>query len=117
MVTLTFTTLILVVSTVLCTSTAQLLQKQAATLLVTKEWYSFARNITFLKSVALLALGMFTWLLVLKNLDVSLAYPLLSINFIVVPLLARWKLGEHLPPQRITGAMVIIVGLIFLLID
>ncbi len=54
------------------------------------------------------------WLLVLRRLDVSIAYPLLSMNFILVQLLARWKFGEVIPVHRVLGSGIIIAGLTLL---
>ena len=71
-------------------------------------------NPSIILSMGLLAVGMGLWLLVLNRLDVSLAYPLLSANFIVVHLLARWKFGEEIPTHRIIGSMVIIAGMVCL---
>lgn len=108
------TTLLLVIATIACTSIAQLLQKQAAIALNAGENRSVVLNPSFLQSVFLLGLGMLIWLLVLRRLDVSVAYPLLSVNFIVVPLLAKWKFNEDIPPHRVWGSAIIIAGLALL---
>ncbi len=71
-------------------------------------------NSSIILSMGLLAVGMGLWLLVLNRLDVSLAYPLLSANFIVVHLLARWKFGEEIPTHRVVGSLVIIAGMVCL---
>ncbi|MEM7257870.1 MAG: 4-amino-4-deoxy-L-arabinose-phospho-UDP flippase, partial [Pseudomonadota bacterium] len=78
------TTLMLVVLTILCTSYAQLLQKQAAMDLTADATKSVLFNPAFIQSIFLLGIGMAIWLLVLRRLDVSVAYPLLSGNFILV---------------------------------
>ena len=108
---MTGTTVMLVTLTIVCTSVAQLLQKQAAIDIGESDSRSLLLSPPFIQSVFLLGIGMALWLLVLKRLDVSLAYPLLSINFILVQLLARWKFQEHIPPHRILGSLIIIAGL------
>ena len=112
--TFTATTLLLVALTIVCTSVAQILQKQAAHQLQSANGFALFFIKPYLYSLMLLALGMLTWLLVLSQLDVSRAYPLLSLNFILVPLLARWKFDEQIPAHRIAGSAIIIAGLFFL---
>lgn len=51
------------------------------------------------------------WLLVLRRLDVSIAYPLLSINYVIVMLCAKWLFGETIPTHRWVGAFAIIAGI------
>lgn len=54
------------------------------------------------------------WILALSRVDVSIAYPLLSIGY-VVNALAAWALfGEAVTAQRWTGIGIIIVGVIVL---
>ena len=108
------TTLMLLMMTILCTSTAQILQKQAAMELSDSSNQSALFNPSIIKSMALLVCGMGLWLLVLNNMDVSVAYPLLSANFIVVHLMAKWKFREEIPAHRIMGALIIIAGMAFL---
>ena len=63
------------------------------------------------------ALGLFcyvvsvaVWLLVLSRVEVGLAYPMLSIGYVVNALLA-WRLfGEDLTPTRIAGIVTICLG-------
>jgi len=55
-------------------------------------------------------LGAVVWLAVLSRLDVSLAYPLLALNFVLVPLLAWLILGEQVPSGRWFGVAIVLVG-------
>ncbi len=50
------------------------------------------------------------WLVVLSRLDVSLAYPLLALNFVLVPLFAWLILGEQVPSWRWVGIGCVLVG-------
>lgn len=50
------------------------------------------------------------WIMALSRVDVSVAYPLLSIGFAINALLAWWLLGEALSAQRLAGIAVIILG-------
>ena len=50
------------------------------------------------------------WILVLSRVEVSLAYPMLSIGYVVNALAAWWLFGENLTPTRIAGIAVICFG-------
>lgn len=50
------------------------------------------------------------WILVLSRVEVSLAYPMLSIGYVVNALAAWWLFGEDLTPTRIAGIAVICFG-------
>jgi multidrug transporter EmrE-like cation transporter len=52
------------------------------------------------------------WIMALSRVEVSIAYPLLSIGYIVNMLLAWRLLGEEINAMRIAGVFVIIVGVI-----
>ena len=48
----------------------------------------------------------------LRQLELSVVEPLFALVFVVVPLAAVLILGEHLPPLRIVGLVLIFVGVI-----
>ncbi len=50
------------------------------------------------------------WILVLSRVEVSLAYPMLSVGYVVNALAAWWLFGENLTPTRIAGIAVICFG-------
>lgn len=50
------------------------------------------------------------WIMALSRVEVSVAYPMLSIGFALNALLAWWLLGEAVTPMRMLGIGVIIVG-------
>lgn len=50
------------------------------------------------------------WILVLSRVEVSLAYPMLSIGYVVNALAAWLLFGENLTPTRIVGIAVICFG-------
>ena len=54
------------------------------------------------------------WIAALSRVDVSVAYPMLSLGY-VVNALAAWALfGEALTPAKVAGILVILVGVIIL---
>lgn len=56
-------------------------------------------------------LSVAVWLMVLSRNDVSMAYPLTSIAFILTALTACLFLGEHLSLIRVIGIFVIMLGI------
>ncbi|WP_124704990.1 SMR family transporter [Sulfuriferula multivorans] len=54
------------------------------------------------------------WIMALSRVEVSLAYPMLSIGYVVNALAAWWLFGEALTVERLVGIGVIIFG-VFLL--
>lgn len=65
-----------------------------------------------LLGLVLYGLGAVAWIAVLSRLDLSLAYPFLALNFVLVALVSRFGLGETLPPLRWAGIAVICAGIL-----
>ncbi|MBX3609025.1 MAG: EamA family transporter [Hydrogenophaga sp.] len=57
------------------------------------------------------------WLWVLSRLDVSLAYPLVSLGFVVTMLLGVLWLGEPFSWARVAGCTLIVIGVTLLALD
>jgi len=57
------------------------------------------------------------WLWVLSRLDVSLAYPLVSLGFVVTLALGVVWLGEPLSWTRVAGCGLIVAGVWLLALD
>ena len=56
------------------------------------------------------AVSLVVWIMALSRVEVSVAYPMLSIGFALNALLAWWLLGENVTLARMLGIAVIIVG-------
>ena len=54
--------------------------------------------------------GSIFWLAVISRVDLSWAYPMLSLGYILVVLLSWWFLNEAITPLRLIGVGVICVG-------
>ncbi len=65
-----------------------------------------------LLGLTLYGIGAVAWIAVLARLDLSLAYPLLALNFVLITLSSRLILGEAVPTMRWVGMMVICVGIV-----
>lgn len=106
---------ILIFLSLLCTSSGQLLQKLATNKIHAENSQHFiiaiaSRRETWF-AVFFLALGMLFWLAVLYLVDVSTAYPFLSIGLILVMLASHFYLKETISPKRVLGAALVIAGI------
>ena len=59
-------------------------------------------------------ISVIVWILALSRVDVTIAYPMLSIGYVVNALAAWTLLGEALTGQRVLGIGIIIIGVIVL---
>jgi multidrug transporter EmrE-like cation transporter len=50
------------------------------------------------------------WILALSRVEVSIAYPLLSVGYVVNAIAAYYLFGEAVTPMRMIGIGVIILG-------
>lgn len=55
-------------------------------------------------------LSLVVWIMGLSRVPVSVAYPMLSIGYVINALLAWWLFGESLNAQKIGGIGFIIIG-------
>ncbi|ARD38091.1 4-amino-4-deoxy-L-arabinose-phosphoundecaprenol flippase subunit ArnE [Edwardsiella ictaluri] len=61
-----------------------------------------------------LGLALLLWLVVLSRVAVSVAYPMLSLNYVLVLLAARFIWNERLNWRHIVGITLIMLGIILL---
>lgn len=71
-------------------------------------------NLKVLGGFAAYGLSSLFWLVVLSKVDLSLAYPMLALNYVLVPLTAWLFLGEQVPTLRWLGAGVVIIGVVII---
>ena len=111
--------ILLVLSSVLACS-GQLMQKQAV------HWWAdrpelqqagLGRRLLnpwLIGGIGALGCGMLCWLGVLHTVPLSVAYPMLSLNFVLVALAARWLFHEALSWRYVGGLVLIMAGIITL---
>ena len=61
-----------------------------------------------------LGLGLLVWLLVLQRLEVGVAYPMLSLNFVLITLIARFVFHEPIDRRHWLGVALVMGGVILL---
>ena len=71
-------------------------------------------NLKVLGGFAVYGLSSLFWIVVLSKVDLSLAYPMLALNYVLVPLTAWLFLGEQVPTLRWLGSGVVIIGVVII---
>jgi multidrug transporter EmrE-like cation transporter len=69
------------------------------------------RSPLVLLGLVLYGVGALAWIAVLARIDLSIAYPFLALNFILVTVSSQFFLGEHVPALRWLGVLVICGGI------
>lgn len=109
----------LVIATAFLNTAAQLLLKAAVNKigdaafnlgnLLPLSW-QLASNPYLIFGLCIYAFSVLVWLFVLSRIDVSAAYPLMSVGFIINAVAAHYLLNEPLTFTRISGIIVIMAG-------
>ena len=73
---------------------------------------TLATNWPIIGGLACYVVSVVVWILALSRVEVSIAYPMLSIGYVVNAGLAWYLFDEAVGPQRLAGIAVIIVGVI-----
>ena len=106
--------LALSLSTLLCVlgiSVGQLLFKKAAEALpATLSLMGFVQNGWLLAALVLYGITTLGWVWILRFIPLSLAYPMMSLAFVLVPMLAWLVWGEPLHWRTWAGSGLIVAG-------
>jgi multidrug transporter EmrE-like cation transporter len=118
------TTFLFIITGVLLNAVAQLLLKAgtnalggAIHLTAANAFETFIKVVTqlpILGGLACYGISLVVWIIGLSRTDVTIAYPMLSLGYVVSALGAWMFLGEVIPPQRLVAIGVIMVGVILL---
>ncbi len=116
---MTATAFLLIMTGVLLNAGAQLLLKAGVKAagqieLSSAHLWRAAQSLAFephiLGGLACYVASVVVWILALSRVEVSLAYPMLSVGYIVTAVAAWYLFGESLTPTRLAGIVVIIAG-------
>ncbi|MBI1891763.1 MAG: EamA family transporter [Burkholderiales bacterium] len=108
---------------ILLNAAAQLLLKMGtnavgAIHLTAENWFStglkLATQLPIIGGLSCYVISVVVWIIGLSRVDVTIAYPLLSLGYILNAIGAWYFLGEAVSAQRILAIVVIIVGVILL---
>lgn len=72
---------------------------------------------SLLLGVVFYAGSTFFWIIALSKVDLSYAYPMLSIGYVLVFFLSWWLFGEAITPIRLLGVVFVCMGVYFISIS
>ena len=118
------TTFAFIISGVLLNACAQLLLKAGtnalggAIHLTMSNWFEtfikVATQLPILGGLACYGISLVVWIIGLSRTDVTIAYPMLSLGYVVSAFGAWMFLGEAVSPQRLVAIGVIMLGVVLL---
>lgn len=115
--------IVLLLVTVLFNVSGQLLMKRGMTMVgpITGDLSLLIGSLgkAFLNPYVLAGVGAYAassifWLILLSRVDLSYAYPALSLGYVLITLVSVLFLGEHVSALRWAGVIVICVGVILI---
>jgi undecaprenyl phosphate-alpha-L-ara4N flippase subunit ArnE len=111
------TELLLLVISIGLSSLSQYWQKRAALLFAAQPQLTSRQKLLskpLLLGIIFLGLGALSWLAVLSRWQVSVAYPLLSSNFVIMLLISKFAFNEQISPRQWWGVGCIVLGVAFI---
>ncbi len=69
-----------------------------------------ATNLPILLGLAAYTISVLVWMMVLSRVDVSMAYPMVSLGYVVNAIAAYYLFAESLSALRVSGIFVILLG-------
>jgi len=81
---------------------------------VASSWADKLRSPWLWLALVSLGAGLLVWLLVLQRLEVGIAYPMLSLNFVLITLIARFIFREPIDRRHWLGVALVIGGVVLL---
>ncbi len=116
--------LILILTSVACSSVAQLLLKtgmsQPTVVQAVQQGdilemvQRVGMNLWVLAGMALYFFGAIIWLFVLAQAEVSFAYPFVGLGFILTLALGKLIMGDVITAQRIVGTLLVTAGVVII---
>lgn len=70
----------------------------------------FLFNPWFYGAVSFFAISSFVWVKILSEMKISIAYPILSVSYILTAIGANYLFQEQLTPLNILGILLIMIG-------
>jgi multidrug transporter EmrE-like cation transporter len=116
-----FAEFFLILAAVVLNAIAQLFLKAGATRIghidfaLSNTWSMLIKmvsNAPILSGLTCYVISVVIWIMALSRVEVSIAYPMLSIGYVINAALAWALFGEAVGMQRLAGIAVIIVGVI-----
>lgn len=113
-----------IIFSVFFSSSSQLLLKKGAAQIsipsqidlinLTKLFSELIFNFYLVSGILFQVVALLSWVYVLKKVDVSFAYPFISLGFVFVMLMGYLIFNESLTPMKVIGTLIIILGVVIM---
>ncbi len=88
----------------------QMFIKTGASQLVTSSPWEMLRTTPLIAGYSLYGLATILFVIALRDGELSLLYPIISMTYVWVTILSMWLLGEQLNPYKVLGVGSIVLG-------
>lgn len=103
---------LLAIGVMVAISSGQLLFKLAADRLAERPIWHLALSPVFLVALCVYAMATLGWMMVLRRLPLSQAYPFAVLTFLLVPVVSHFVLREEISGSYWIGLALVIAGLV-----
>lgn len=107
---------LLILAVNLLTCLGQICQKQAVENWRGKDlpWHGKLCDKWLISGLLSMGIGMVIWLAVLRHVALGVAYPMLSLNYVLVALASRLWFREHISRRTWAGIVCIMLGVVLI---
>ena len=105
-------TLTYILASVTLNSIAQIVWKKGANKLDSEGIIKMLLKKTIIIGLSIYAVSALLWITVLQTVEVSYAYPFISLGYVATTILSVIMLKEKVNTKRIIGTIIIIIGVI-----
>lgn len=105
---------ILLLLNIVLISIGQLLLKKASIITLNQTLVEKILNLFFIGGLFFYGLSTLLWIKILEKIEISVAYPVMAMSYIIVTIGASLFFQEMITGYKITGIIFIIIGIIFM---
>lgn len=109
---------VLIVISVILSACGQVAMKMGASTLSSKndmllmKFIHYLTNIPIMVGLALYGISAFVWIAAIEKVQLSYAYPMAALGYVLVAAMSVWFFQEPMSIMRIAGLVIIVVGVI-----
>jgi uncharacterized membrane protein len=117
-------TILIVILSCICTATGHLLFKKSTNSIEFHSLSTFDGKIKFLKNIISrptiwmgmlsITIGLVIWIFALASGDLSIVYPMSSMEYVIILFSAHFFIGEKVDKMKALGTFLVVLGIAFL---
>lgn len=110
--------LLLILISVILSASGQVAMKMGASSLSGKndmllmKFVHYLTNLPIMVGLALYGISAFVWIAAIEKVQLSYAYPMAALGYVLVAAMSVWFFQEPMSPMRIAGLAIIVVGVV-----